>query len=56
MKIGIVIPCYNRVSSLQRLLASLLEANYGNSQVDLTFSIDYSGTDEVEFAATAPKY
>lgn len=52
MKIGIVIPCYNRVSSLQRLLISLLEANYGNFQVDLAFSIDYSGTDEVELVAT----
>lgn len=50
MRIGIVIPCYNRVASLQRLLASLLEANYGNSQVDLVFSIDYSGSNEVELA------
>lgn len=53
MKIGIVVPCYNRVSSLQRLLTSLVEGNYGNSQVDLVFSIDRSGSDGVELVAKA---
>lgn len=43
MNIGIVIPCYNRVDSLNRLLVSLKGANYLGEEVDLIFSIDYSG-------------
>ena len=39
MNIGIVIPCYNRVDSLNRLLVSLEGANYLGEEVDLIFSI-----------------
>lgn len=51
MKIGIAIPCFNRTESLNRLLVSLKEANYVNDKVDLIFSIDYSGTNNVKFLA-----
>lgn len=46
-KIAIVIPCYNRVDALLRLLNSLSNAYYDSSSVDLIFSIDYSGKDDV---------
>lgn len=36
----IVVVAYNRLGSLERLLASLLRARYGGEQVDLTISID----------------
>lgn len=39
MNIGVVIPCYNRVDSLNRLLVSLKDANYLGDDVDLIFSI-----------------
>lgn len=53
MNIAIVIPCYNRTASLQRLLDSLQEAYYGEDKVDLIFSIDFSGTHDVERLARA---
>lgn len=51
MNISIVIPCYNRTQSLQRLLLSLQEAYYQNDKVDLIFSIDNSGTNNVQKVA-----
>lgn len=53
MNIAIVIPCYNRTQSLQRLLYSLQEAYYQNDKVDLIFSIDNSGTNCVQEVAEA---
>ena len=49
LKIAIVVPCYNRVSSLERLLQSLSHADYGecSGEVSLIFSVDYSGDDKV---------
>lgn len=44
--IAIIIPCYKRIDTLQGLLNSLLKAKY-DKKVDLVFSIDYSGNDEV---------
>lgn len=40
MKIAIVAVGYNRPDSMQRLIESLLNANYYNYKVDLIFSID----------------
>ena len=51
MNIGIVIPCYNRVDSLNRLLVSLEGANYLGEEVDLIFSIDYSGINNIRYLA-----
>ena len=51
MNIGVVIPCYNRVDSLNRLLVSLKDANYLGDDVDLIFSIDYSGINSVQVLA-----
>lgn len=45
--IAIVIPCYNRPTALLRLLDSLYNADYTNYKVDLIFSIDYSGKNDV---------
>lgn len=53
MDIAIVIPCYNRTQSLQRLLCSLQKAYYQHDKVDLIFSIDNSGTDGVQKMAEA---
>ena len=53
MNIGIVIPCYNRTQPLKRLLCSLYEAYYQKDKVDLIFSIDNSGTDNVQKVAEA---
>lgn len=51
MSIAIVIPCYKKITSLKELCKTLIEADYSNDNVDLIFSIDYSGTSEVyEFA------
>ena len=47
-KIAIIAIAYNRVRSLERLLASLSAAHYGSEQVPLIISIDKSDTDEVE--------
>ncbi len=47
-KIAIIAIAYNRVHSLERLLASLSAAHYGSGQVPLIISIDRSDTDEVE--------
>tara|TARA_B110001469_G_C9631809_1_gene316140 strand:- start:1165 stop:2334 length:1170 start_codon:yes stop_codon:yes gene_type:complete len=46
---AVIIPCYNRGASLQRLLNSLLTADYGavRGQVTLVFSIDGGGSDDV---------
>ena len=48
MKIAIVIIAYNRVKSLERLLDTLCQADYGNDKVTLITSIDHSNTDIVE--------
>ncbi len=47
-KIAIIAIAYNRVRSLERLLASLSAAYYGDEEVPLIISIDKSDTDEVE--------
>lgn len=44
--IAIVIPCYNRVDTLALLLKSLSKAKY-DRDVELIFSVDYSGSDTV---------
>lgn len=44
--IPIVIPCYNRIDSLKRLLMSLEVAVY-NDETPLIFSVDYSGKDDL---------
>lgn len=44
---AIVIPCYKKIKSLRRLLASLAKAKYP-SNVPLIFSVDYSGRDDVK--------
>lgn len=44
--IAIVIPCYDRVDTLALLLESLSKAKY-DRDVELIFSIDYSGSDAV---------
>ena len=44
--IAIVIPCYNRLDTLKVLLDSLLNARYDRS-VELVFSIDYSGNEDI---------
>lgn len=50
MKIAIVIPSFNRPQALQRLLNSLYNARY-SEDVDLIFSIDFSGNDDVKIVA-----
>jgi hypothetical protein len=53
MNIPIVIPCYNRINSLKRLLQSLEQANYGNYKPLLIFSIDKSNNNDVaDFIST----
>ncbi|MDR2408052.1 MAG: glycosyltransferase [Bacteroidales bacterium] len=47
MNIPIVIPCFNRVNSLKRLLVSLEQANYGDYKPALIFSIDKSENNDV---------
>jgi hypothetical protein len=42
LNIPIVIPCFNRVNSLKRLLISLEHANYGDYKPALIFSVDKS--------------
>lgn len=42
---------YNNVKSLVRLLDSLNRADYGDNEVTLIISIDYSGKNDVEMAA-----
>ena len=44
--IAIVIPCFNRTDTLSLLLSSLQSAVY-HQKVDIVFSIDYSGKDDV---------
>ncbi|MDY5657202.1 MAG: glycosyltransferase [Prevotella sp.] len=47
MKIAIVLPCYNRLNTLIELCQSLRRADYLGDKVDLIFSIDYSGSQDV---------
>lgn len=47
VKSAVLIIGYNRIDSLKRLLSSVQNAIYNNEEVDLIFSIDYSGTDIV---------
>lgn len=51
-KFSIVIPCFNRPSALKRLLNSLENSNI-TINIDIIFSIDYSGNSKVEDVATA---
>ena len=45
---AIVVPCYNRFSSLERLLSQLLRADYPeSSQVTLVLSVDGGGSKDV---------
>lgn len=48
MKKAIIIIGYKRKDSIERLLRSVEQANYGGDTVDLIFSIDNSGTSIVE--------
>lgn len=51
--IAVVTVAYNRLSSLKRLLASLVRANYMDNPVDLIISIDKSDSTQVgDFADT----
>lgn len=52
-KIAITTIAYNRVNSLERLLRSLLDANYYGVRTDLIISIDKSNTTSVEEFADA---
>lgn len=53
--IAIVAITFNRPKSLERLLRSLLIANYPPEQIDLIISIDYSGCSSVkEIAVNTP--
>lgn len=45
--IAIVIPCYNRPRVLARLLNSIYQAYLTDFSIDIVFSIDYSGNDDV---------
>lgn len=47
MNIAIVIPAFDRVLSLKRLLKSLESANYNNENVDLIISLDFSGAIDI---------
>ncbi|MDM0090582.1 MULTISPECIES: glycosyltransferase [unclassified Variovorax] len=49
--LAIVVIAYNRVASLQRLISSLLKAEYKVGNVPLIISIDKSGDDAVERCA-----
>lgn len=46
-EIAIVVIAYNRLSSIRRLLKSIIAANYFGDVVDLVISIDNSGSREV---------
>lgn len=46
-KVAIVVVGYNRLSSTQRLVASLINAKYPDKDVPLVFSIDASGNQEL---------
>lgn len=48
MKIALVVIAYNRLVSVERLIKSLLRADYDDSNVDLIISIDKSKTSIVE--------
>ena len=47
MSIAIVLPCFKRVKTLSELCNTLLRADYIGDRVDLIFSIDYSGCNDV---------
>lgn len=53
--IAIIIPCYKRTDTLRVLLDSLLKAKYDRS-VDLIFSIDFSGNNDVSDLAKEFKW
>ena len=46
-KIAIVVVGYNRLSSIKRLLQSLLDAKYPNKDIPLVISIDCSGDEQL---------
>ncbi len=48
MNCAIVVIGFNRINSTRRLMDSISKANYEGDNVDLIFSIDYSGNDEIE--------
>lgn len=48
MNIAVVAIGYNRKSDFERLIDSLINANYGGDKVDLIMSIDNSGCSDVE--------
>ncbi|MBN1403934.1 MAG: glycosyltransferase family 2 protein [Opitutales bacterium] len=53
-KPAIVVPCYNRTTSLDRLLNSLIKADYpADGGVTLIISVDYSGKTDVADMADA---
>ncbi|MCI5226221.1 MAG: glycosyltransferase family 2 protein [Candidatus Electrothrix sp. AX2] len=43
---AVIIPCYKRIKTLERLLCSLLNAEYPEN-VPIVFSVDYSGENDV---------
>lgn len=47
MNIAIVLPCFKRVKTIRELCDTLLQADYLGDNVDIVFSIDYSGSDGV---------
>lgn len=47
MKLPIIVIAYNRPRSLERLLKSLLMADYGETDIEIILSIDYSENTEV---------
>ncbi len=53
MNIAIVLPCFKRVSTLNELCQTLLNAYYDGDSVSLVFSIDNSGTNDVANFAKA---
>ena len=53
MNIAIVLPCFKRVTTLNELCQTLLQASYDGDSVSLVFSIDFSGTNEVAKFAKA---
>jgi hypothetical protein len=48
MKLAILLVCYNRIESLKRLIKSLENSFYDEDDIDLIFSIDYSGDPSIE--------
>lgn len=46
-QMAVVIPCYNRLNPLKRLLFTLEKADFGSTRVPLVFVLDYSGSQEI---------